>query len=416
MLLPAAPETTFSRDQQHQFFQNTDLFYLTGFGEPSSALFLSNARSGPRSVLFVSERNKQVERWTGERLGTKRAKRRFKVDEVFSIADLRKELPALLAPHQQLYFSAGVDPSVDRLVWSLFSSSVNPRRDVPHTIIDARLPLSGLRLKKDRDEIRTIAHAVDITAHAMLKLISELKHLGSELHAAKQLEANFVELGATGPAFETIVASGKNATVLHHHPSHQPLLKRELVLIDCGARFNGYAGDITRVVPISGSFSPAQADVYDVVAAAVEAVIARVKPGTTLESLHKTSVRELSKGLFDLGVLSGGVDTAVKKRKYASYFMHRTGHFLGLDVHDVSPPGPTKDGSFLPEKEIKLEEGFVFTVEPGLYFDQKDSDIPKDLRGIGIRLEQDVLVTKDGCKVLSETIPLKRSEFEQILG
>ncbi len=412
----SAAETTRSRDLQYSFHQNSDFFYLTGFEEPDAVLLLLGGTKGPRSVLFLRERSPEFERWIGPRLGTKRAQKKFEIDEVLPIDTLSKRLPKLLAPVLQttgvVHFTPGLRKEIDELIWSGFSSPVNPRPGNPNTIKDARLLTSEMRLKKDRDEIRAIRHACDITAESFWKLARSLNTVKSERHAARILESSFSEFGGHGIAFETIVASGKHATTLHHHPTFQPLWKRELVLIDAGASYNGYCADITRTFPASGTFSSNQALVYDVVHNALVRATRKVAPGRTLDQIHQAAVSAITSGLVALGVLEGTVRELIALEAYKPFFMHRTSHWLGIDVHDISPI--SLNGKVIPSHKIPLEPGYVFTIEPGLYFDPKDKSVPVEFRGIGIRLENDILVTNSGYEILTEQIPTERSEVEKI--
>lgn len=412
-LFCSAPETTVSRDLLHDFHQNTDFFYLTGFAEPQAALLLLGSTRGPRSILFLRDRDAEQERWVGERLGLKRAKRKFKVDEVRHIEELPRSLPELLSNSRVLHYAPGCSPDVDSLVWSSFKSPLGPRINFPNTLSDSRLITSQMRAVKDRQEIQTLRHACDITAEGFFILAQRLGDVKSERHGAQLLESHFARLGAQRAAFPTIVASGRNATVLHHKPRFQPLWRRELVLIDAGAEFNGYAADITRTLPVLGVFSEPQAAVYDIVYEAQQAAIHKARPNSTLDAVHKAAVQVITRGLVSLGVLEGRVTQLVSSEAYRRYFMHRTGHWLGLDVHDISPV--YCDEFMVPPWSRPLESGNVFTVEPGLYFDPKDKTIPAEYRGIGVRIEDDLLITNSGCDVLTSRMPSERAEIEAIM-
>ncbi len=416
LLIAAAPVVRRPPDLEHSYFQDANFFYLTGFEEPESLLLLLGSSSGPRSVLFVRDREPTSERWLGERLGVKRAKKKFRVDEVRDIKEYETALPKLLSQSRILHYAPGTHSDVDQFIWKLFSSS-GPRTSFPHTLKDARLLLSELRFIKDRYEIRALKHVVDITANAFLEVAPRLKHISSEAHAARVIEECFSQFGASGPSFPTIVASGKNATCLHHTPRLQPLWKRELVLIDAGALFRGYAADMTRVFPVSGKFSKAQGDIYQIVYGALQAAISKAKPESTLEVLHQAAVKELTQGLLSLKALKGG-DLAhhISSGHYKKFYMHRTGHFLGLDVHDIPPNYHEETDSVLSHYERPLVPGAVITIEPGLYFDVKDEKIPKHLRGIGIRLEEDILITNNGCEVLSRKMPITKDDIEHLMA
>lgn len=419
------PQHVQSRDREFPFQPNSDLFYLCGIEEPQSVLILKGGNKGPRSILYLRERNPEFEKWNGELLGLKRAKKHIAVDEVRDIKQLPGELLSLVEGCHTVYYSPGTEPELDRLIWGVFCTAVAPRLNKPHTLRDARLLTAELRFVKDKLEIEALRHAAEITARAFQLFLPELPRLTSEKHAARVLESIFARLGAHGTAFDTIIASGKNATTLHHKPKLQPLWKRELLLIDAGAQFKGYAGDITRTVPVSGKFSEAQAEVYDVVANALEAARAACRPGNTLDEIHHVAVKQLTKGLIDLGILKGSTQDNISQAKYRPYFMHRTSHWLGLDVHDIAPvtlnvPGTSSEAITtstitVPSHLRPLVPGNVFTLEPGLYFDAEDESIPLAYRGIGIRLEDDVLITSSGASILTESLAFKREDIEELM-
>lgn len=410
----SAPECTLSRDQFHPYRQNSDFLYLTGIKEPHAALVLLGSTRGPRSILFLRERNPTQERWTGELIGLKRAKRRFHIDEVRPISEFASSLPKLLTHSRVLHYAPGSNPESDSCIWKLFQSQVSPRFNFPHTLKDSRLLTSELRMVKDREEIRTIRHVSDITSQAFLDFIPDLRTVKSEKHGVRVLESHFARLGAEGVAFPTIIASGRNATVLHHEPRFQPLWKRELVLIDAGALFNGYAADLSRTLPVSGVFSQPQADVYEVVHSALRDSLNAAKPGSTLDAIHRAAVRTITSGLVDLGLLHGSTSQLIEKEAYKPYYMHRTSHWLGIDVHDIS--SIYCDEYLVPPLTRPLVPGNVITVEPGLYFDPKDKSLLTEFRGIGVRIEEDVLITSSGCEILTARMPTDREEIETLMA
>jgi Xaa-Pro aminopeptidase len=418
-LLVSAPQHTRSRDQLFDYHQNSDLFYLTGFSEPECALLLVGGTRGPRSVLFLRDRDLNDEQWHGERLGIKRARRRFAVDEVRDIQQFPAAFSEMLTNARALHYLPGVNPAFDLHVHNLFASQVGPRLQYPNILKDVRLILSQMRFVKDRGEIQSLRHAADITARAFSMFFPLIKQVASERHGAALLESFFYKLGAHGLAFPSIVAAGKNATTLHHSPQLQPLWKRELVLIDAGASFRGYSGDITRTVPVSGKFSPPQADVYDVVWAALQAAIAKARPQSSLDEIHEAAVKQLTKGLIDLGILRGSLAENIETGSYRRFYMHRTSHWLGLDTHDIAPVTYNGSGGttlLLPSSMRPLISGVALTIEPGLYFDAKDSKVPARYRGIGIRIEEDVLIVPGGCDVLSSGLPSSRAEIESLMS
>jgi Xaa-Pro aminopeptidase len=414
-ILPAASLQYSSRDLLHPFHQDSDFFYFTGFNEPDAVLVLRGANTGPRSVLFLNEKDPVLEKWNGERLGTKRAKKKFQVDEILDIATLDAVLPTLIKGADTIHYALGSSEKVDKLVLGSLKSKIAPQPGHPHGLRDSRVFTSQMRAIKDRYELRAIRHAIEITSKSLLQLLPQLKSMSSELHATRELEALYARFGATGLAFPTIIAAGKNATVLHHQPKHQPLWKRELVLIDTGASFKGYNADISRTVPVSGKFTETQAEIYDLVHEALKAACNKAKPGSSLEAIHEAAVKTLTTGLCDLKILRGNPADRIADGSYKRFYMHRTGHWLGLDVHDISPLFE-KNGSSVSSYLQPLVAGNVFTIEPGLYFDPKDAKTPAEYRGIGIRLEENIVITENGCEVLTSHVPIERNDIEQLMA
>lgn len=410
------PPSIMTRDQYYPFRQNSDLLYLTGIEEPEVVLVLLGSSRGARSVLFLRERDAVAEMWGDPRIGLRRAKRAFQVDEVKNIDSLEKELKELLKGIEILHYSLGSSPRLDRFVTELLSSSVGPRAGFPQNLKDPRIVTSEMRFIKDREEIALLKHAVDITAGALLKVAPHLRSAKSELHAARMIECEMAELGAERTAFETIVASGKNATVLHHRPTLQPLWRAEPVLIDCGASYRCYSGDITRVFPPSGGLMGPARDIYLLVHRALSAAKQRAQVGATLSEMHDSAVTALIRGLHELKILRGKPTDSFSSKAYLRFFPHRIGHWLGIDVHDISPLFPKRNGHNETAWERPLEPGVACTVEPGLYFHPEDEKVPKRFRGIGIRLEDSVLITESGVDVLSKRAPLELSEVEAMVG
>ena len=400
-----------SRDIEYPYRQDSNFFYLTGFMEDDSILVIRGTKK-PRTILYLRERNLSEEQWTGPRLGLKRARKKFSIDDLRPISQFRTDFKELISSTQSIYYSFGNSKLVDQLVSEFLSIPTGPRFNDPAILKDARILTAQLRLTKDRDEIHLSKRASEITARALKELIPFLSEMKNEMQCALSLESLFAKYGAQGTSFNTIVAAGKNATTLHHSPGFSPLWKKELVLIDCGANFQGYSGDITRVFPVSGKFTGEQAACYDVVQSAVEQAILKAKAGNSLDDIHEASARELTKGLCDLSILKGNPTKNFVKGLYRPFFMHRTGHWLGLDVHDISPN--TYKNQPCHSYLVPLESGMLFTIEPGLYFRHDDETVPKAFRGIGIRLEEDILITPKGCDILSKDIPLDRKELETL--
>ncbi|MBL7662741.1 aminopeptidase P family protein [bacterium] len=414
MLITAAPERTKSRDLHYPYAQDRNLFYLTGISDAKVALLLNGTGFGPESVLFVATPDPAKVRFDGSRLTLQSAKRTIACDDFKSYESLAQELPQFLTRAEVLNYSIGANPEIDELVIRMFKSEVAPRANFPHTLRDARVLLSEMRFSKDRHEIKFMRKAAAITTQSFKALAAALPSVTSEAHGAALLESYFKKFGADSTAFSTIIASGKNATTLHHTPSQQAFPRNALVLVDAGAEYQGYAADLTRVFPASGRFNSRQAEIYDLVLGAQDACIRAARPGVTLDQLHALCVREITKGLIQLRIIRGPLDKAIKLKRYQKYYMHRTGHFLGLDTHDITPLNFQAKQAPLHGYTRKLPEGAVLTIEPGLYFDASDRDLPSEFRGIGIRIEDDILITKRSAEVLTAAMPKKRSDIESL--
>jgi Xaa-Pro aminopeptidase len=412
-IIPASPERHMSRDQNYPYVPDSDFFYLTGLEESHSVLVLKN-NDGIRSILYLRDRNPEEERWTGERLGIRRARRRFKVDDIRPIEDFEKDFSVLVHGCRAINYSPGSHERVDTLVWDYLSNPASPQFGRPAILKDLRLVTSQMRLVKDKEETGFLRRASEITARALKELAPYITTMKNEKHCAETLESLFAKFGGQGTAFQTIVASGKNATVLHHHPSFSPIWKKDLVLIDCGTRFKNYSGDITRVFPVSGTFTSPQAEVYDAVREAVSDALLKAESGNCLDDIHEAAAKSLSRSLVDIGVLQGNPSHIFARGLYKPYFMHRTGHWLGIDVHDIAPQQYNREP--VPSFLLPLTPGMAFTIEPGLYFSHTDTSIPKELRGIGIRLEEDISITAKGHDVLSKDIPIERQEIEKLVN
>jgi Xaa-Pro aminopeptidase len=412
-IISAAPERHLSRDQNYPFIQDSDFSYLTGFDETPSILILKNT-SGIKSILYIKDRNPEEERWNGERLGIRRARRRFKIDDVRDINDFAKDFPELLQGTRNIHYAPGSNEYLDTLIWKYLSSKTAPQFERPACLKDIRLLTSEMRLIKDKDETGLLRRASEITAKGLKEIAGYIHEMKSEIHLAESLESLFAKHGGQGTAFRTIVASGKNATVLHHQPSFTPIWKRDLLLIDCGAKFKSYSGDITRVFPASGTFSSIQAEVYDAVHEAVQDALTKAKSGNCLDDIHQCAAKSLTRSLVEMKVLSGNPSHLFARGEYKPYFMHRTGHWLGIDVHDTAPAHFNKEP--LPSFLLPLQSGMAFTIEPGLYFPHNDTSIHKELRGIGIRLEEDILITSKGHEILSKNMPIEREEIEKLFS
>ncbi len=413
LLVRTAPETLRNGDVHHAWRPGSDLAWLTGFPEPEAVLCAWWDTSGRRpklaTVLFVRSRDKAREIWDGPRVGVAAARRRFGVDRAFPIAELWKRLPELLAPHARLFTTLGRDPEFDRRLFEVFGRLAfsGRRANAPaHPIIQDPTPaLAELRCIKDDLEIAALRRAAEITAAGHVAAMRAAAPGMTEYQVQEILEGAFRRAGSPRNGYESIVASGRNACILHYIENQRRIRRGELLLIDAGAEHDLYTADITRTFPVGAPFSDAQAAVYDVVLKAQKAAIRQVRPGRPWDAVHKTAVRELTKGLIGLGVLRGSPAKRIEKGDFRQWYMHGTSHWLGMDVHDAGPY-QDRDG-----KPVKFRPGMVLTVEPGLYFAADDRSVAKELRGIGVRIEDDVLVTDGAPEVLTAACPKERREM-----
>ena len=404
-VIPAAALTTHHADCEWPFRQDSDFFYLTGFDEPDAvALLLPHRPEGERFILFVQPKDPAAEVWTGFRWGTEGAVERYGADVAHPLDQLQERLPGYLNGAEAIAFRIGRHPAVEPLVLAAWGRQLDTYARSGEAALGLVAPtpiLHRLRLRKDPHELERLREACRISAEAH-ELAREMTNPGmreSEVQAA--IEAHFRASGARGPAYGSIVAGGDNACVLHYTANTAPLQDGDLLLIDAGCSVEDYYnGDITRTFPVNGRFSAEQRELYSLVLAAQESAIAMVRPGGTAEDVHNTALRTLVEGLVDLGLLIGDPDGLMERGDYRHLYMHRTGHWLGLDVHDV--------GAYrLGERPAALETGFVLTVEPGLYISDRlavpegQPEIDDRWKGIGIRIEDDVAVTEQGHEVLT---------------
>jgi len=396
-----------SSDTTYPFRQNSDFHYLTGFDHPS-AVALFRTDGGPSYTLFVQPRDKSSETWNGYRPGLDGAKTDFGADASFSIDSLLDEIPKQIEKVDRLFHTLGRNAELDSsIIKSLDEQRLRSKLgfEPASQILDPRDLVHEMRLFKEPGEIEILRRAAEIsaTAHREAARLCRDGRYEYELEAA--LGHAFRRLGGSGPAYSSIVGGGKNATILHYVVNNQKLRGGDLCLIDAGVELEGYASDITRTYPVGGRFQGPGRAVYEVVLAAQEAALEACRPGTTLPEIHSTSLHALVEGMRSLGLLSGTVDDLIKDEAYRPYFMHGTSHWLGLDVHDVGRY--TQKG-----KARTLDPGMVFTVEPGIYIAPDDENAPEHLRGIGVRIEDDVLVTEDGIENFNHAIPKKPDEVE----
>jgi Xaa-Pro aminopeptidase len=407
-VFPAMPVATRNSDVEHAYRAHSDVYWLTGFEEPEAVAVFSTQGDKP-FTLFLRPRDKDKEIWTGRRAGTEGAIRSFGADQAFEIEKLDAELPKLVGSARTLFYRVGGDdPEFDaRMAKLLRTLRARGRAGVnaPPRIEDPGQIVHELRLRKEPRELDALRKAVELTRKGHLASMKAGRPGAHEYELHALLEREFRYGGGRGWGYYPIVAAGENATVLHYNDNRVQIRDGELVLIDAGAEYDLYTADVTRTFPASGRFSDAQRASYQLVLDAADACIAATRPGETIEGLHEKAVRILTEGMVKLGLLKGEVDQLIQQSAYRRYYMHRTSHWLGLDVHDVG--SYSVDG-----KPRPLEPGMVFTIEPGLYVAGDDESAPKELRGIGIRIEDDILVTATGHENLTAAIPRTVKDVE----
>ena len=408
-VLPTAPERVRNRDAHYPYRFDSYFYYLTGFREPEAVLVVVAGKT-PKSILFCRDKDVDKEIWDGFRYGPEAARSHFGFDEARPIGELDTEMPALLADQPALYCHLGADSAWDARVlgWvNTVRERVRSGVSAPGEVRDVHLLLDEMRLIKDAAELVTMRRAAQISAGAHRRAMRAVLPGAREHEIEAELVHEFRRHGAQAPAYTPIVAGGERACVLHYVQNDAVLRDGDLLLIDAGCELDGYASDITRTFPVNGTFSAAQRAVYELVLAAQAAAIAAVKPGAAWMAPHEAAVNVLARGMIELGLLHGTLEEALEKETYKKYYMHRTGHWLGLDVHDAG--GYRRDGQWR-----ALEPGMVLTVEPGCYIRGAEG-IPEGFAGIGIRIEDDVAVTASGCEVLTREAPKAIAEIEALM-
>ncbi len=411
-IIPSARLQMRSRDTEYLFRQDSDFHYLTGFDEPEAVLVLTPGRRQGQFVLFCRERNPQQELWHGPRVGPEAACERFGADDAFPIGDIDEILPGLIEGRDRVYYSMGRRGDFDRQIMSWVnriraqeaSGAVPPGEftDLDHT-------LHELRLFKSAAELRLLRQAGEITARAHRRAMQFCQPGAFEYQLEAELLHEFAMSGARQPAYPCIVGGGDNGCVLHYIENQARLRSGDLVLVDAGCELQHYAADVTRTYPVNGEFTAEQAALYEVVLAAQEAAMNAIAPGRHWDEPHLESARVITEGLVELGLLKGRVSTLLRNEAYREFYMHRVGHWLGMDVHDV---GDYRVG----EQWRVLEPGMVMTVEPGLYVAPDNTRVPKRWRGIGIRIEDNVAVTETGCEVLTEGAPKAVDDIQNLMA
>jgi Xaa-Pro aminopeptidase len=411
-IISSAPEATRSNDTNYRYRQNSDFYYLTGFDEPESIAVISPKSEEHKYTLFVRPRNPEREIWDGRRAGVEGALSEHGADAAYPIEEFSAKLGDLISNARNLYYRIGANPQLDdEIIKQIASMRIMGRKNInpPEAIIDTGAILHEMRLIKSADEIELMQRAADIAAEAHVEAMKQARPGMKEYEVEALIEFIFRKNGASGPAYTSIVGSGPNATVLHYINNDATLSDGDLLLVDAGAEYRGYASDITRTFPINGRFTAAQREIYDLVLATQVDCVKRARPGTSMEELKSHSIEMLTEGMARLGLLEGETAKLIEEKKYEQFYMHGLGHFLGIDVHDV--------GRYYNDGESRrLEPGMVITVEPGLYVSEKSENIPDKYRGIGVRIEDDVLITEDGPRVLSHKVPKQPEEIEELMA
>ncbi len=410
----APPLAVHANDVEYRYRPKSNFFYLTGYGEPDAVAVLDGSADKERFILFVPPRDPERETWTGPRAGVEGAVDQFGADAAYPIEQLSEQLIPRITHAGALHYRFGHDEVFNHRLLDMakraWASRPRTANDRPTSLIDSGPLVYEMRLKKSDAELAWLRRAIDIAADAHIAAQRETRPGQSEYEVEALVEYSFRRRGASGWAYPSIVAGGANATVLHYIANDDPLRDGELLLIDAGCEVGYYCADITRTFPIGDDFSPAQRQIYDLVLASQEAACDAVRPGVTVDAIHDRAVEVLVDGLLRLGLVPGSdVAQALGSEEYKKFYMHRTSHWLGMDVHDVG--AYNVDGAPRP-----LEPGMVLTVEPGLYFAPRLEGIPQEYQGIGIRIEDDVLVTDDGADILTQAVPKRPDDILNLRG
>ncbi|HYZ15808.1 MAG TPA: aminopeptidase P N-terminal domain-containing protein [Candidatus Acidoferrum sp.] len=413
MILPATVPALRNNDTEYEYRADSDLYYLTGFTEPEAVLVLAPQRTNERVVLFLRRRDRALETWTGKRLGVEAAAETLGVEAAYPIEELTTRLPEYLVGASQAFARLGANEAFDRLVHAAVEGARGRTRRggiAPSSFVDPGTILHELRLIKDAGEIETMRGAAAITRLGHLAGMRATRPGLHEYQLESIIESTYRMNGAQDVAYPSIVAGGANATILHYNTNRETLRDGDLVLVDSAAELDLYASDVTRTWPVGGRFSAEQRAIYEIVLAAQRAAIAQVRPGLHVRSAHEAAVRVLTEGLIELGLIAGSLDDAIATEAYRPFYMHGTGHWIGLDVHDVG-------AYFLPDGKTRrpLEPGMVITVEPGLYI-APDLECDARFKGIGVRIEDDILCGVEGPENLSPGIPKEIGEIEALVG
>ncbi|TLX58895.1 Xaa-Pro aminopeptidase [Stutzerimonas nosocomialis] len=411
-ILPAAPVHLRNRDVEHVYRQDSDFQYLSGFPEPEAVIALIPGREHGEYVLFCRERDPERELWDGLRAGQDGAIREYGADDAFPIGDIDDILPGLIEGRSRVYYAIGSNPEFDHQLMEWINTIRSKARlgaQPPSEFVALDHLLHDMRLYKSANEVKVMRAAAEISAQAHVRAMQASRPGLFEYHLEAELDYEFRKGGARMPAYGSIVAAGRNACILHYRENDAPLKDGDVVLIDAGCEIDCYASDITRTFPVNGRFSAEQKAIYQIVLDANLEAFKHIAPGKHWNEAHEATVRVITAGLVRLGLLEGEVDELIAAEAYKAFYMHRAGHWLGMDVHDV---GDYKVGG---EWRV-LEPGMCMTVEPGIYIAADNEKVARKWRGIGVRIEDDVVVTRDGCEILTGGVPKEIAEIEALMA
>lgn len=412
VILPAAPMASRSNDTTFPYRQNSDFYYLTGFEEPEAVLVLAPKRKEGEFILFNRQREREKEIWDGYRAGQEGACKDFGANQSFPISEFTTLLPELLEGREYIHCSLGMNKDFDDTLFTAMNKlrgKIRGGSQSPLAFMDITPTIHEMRLFKSSSEITLLRKAIDMTMQGHLRAMRNCKPDMFEYQLEADLMYDFYRHGARYPAYTSIVGAGANTCILHYINNNQAIKDGDLVLIDAGAEYQNYAADITRTFPANGVFTTEQKAIYEIVLASQLAAIKLIKPGVLWPAMQKAIVKVITQGLLDVGILKGNLHELIEKQAYMPFYMHKSGHWLGIDVHDV--------GRYrINNKWRPLEEGMVFTVEPGIYISSDIPGVHKRWHNIGIRIEDDVLVTKNGCEVLSQALPKTVKEIENVMA
>lgn len=415
-IISTAPEALRNRDTEYPFRWDSYFYYLTGFTEPQATLVIRADSRGVETILFCREKNQEREIWDGYRYGPQQAQLSFGMDRALPVDQLNAEMPKLLANQSNVFVAMASNPTTDMQL-QLWLGEVRAQArsgiSAPRNTIDVLALIDEMRLRKDAHELGVMRRAAKISAQAHCRAMQTTRAGMHEYEVEAELLYEFKRHGSPFPAYGSIVAGGRNACVLHYRENSDRLVDGSLLLIDAGCELEGYASDITRTFPVSGKFSAAQQAMYELVLAAQDAAVKATKPGAHFMQPHEAAVRVLTQGMIDHGLIQGPLDEAISTERYKRFYMHRTGHWLGMDVHDCGDYR-VQTSSDTEKPWRALEPGMVLTIEPGIYI-QAAADIDPKFHDIGIRIEDDAVVTSQGCELMTRDVPVSVREIEALM-